>query len=81
MVAIVAQESVIRDKNTLRKILRVVPDRVHTIIPGMLILDTIIRYFDSEVIFISNYGVREGYLYSKVLGEEWEYGEQEGTWY
>jgi len=59
-----------RDKNTLRKILRVVPDRVHTIIPGMLILDTIIRYFGSEVIFISNYGVREGYLYSKVLGEE-----------
>ncbi|MBD3108458.1 phosphatase [Bacillus sp. AGMB 02131] len=56
-----------RKKDTYRRILRVVPDRIHTIIPGMLILNEIATYFGSEVIRISNYGVREGYLYSKVL--------------
>lgn len=56
-----------RKKDTYRRILRVVPDRIHTIIPGMLILNEIAAYFGSEVIRISNYGVREGYLYSKVL--------------
>ena len=54
-------------KETYRRILRVVPDRIHTIIPGLLILNEIADYFGSEVIRISNYGVREGYLYSKVL--------------
>ncbi|WP_019241246.1 MULTISPECIES: Ppx/GppA phosphatase family protein [Bacillus] len=64
------------DKSTLRRILRVVPDRIHTIIPGMIILDTIAEYYGSEIIHISGYGVREGYLYSKVLkeGEEHEQG-------
>ena len=56
-----------RNKETYRRILRVVPDRIHTIIPGMLILSAIAKHFNSEVIQISNYGVREGYLYSKVL--------------
>jgi len=56
-----------RKKETYRRILRVVPDRIHTIIPGMMILNEIARHFESDVIQISNYGVREGYLYSKVL--------------
>jgi len=56
-----------RKKETYRRILRVVPDRIHTIIPGMMILDEIAKHFESELIQISNYGVREGYLYSKVL--------------
>lgn len=55
------------EKETLLKILKVVPDRIHTIIPGMVILNTITKYFESEKIFVSNYGVREGYLYSRIL--------------
>lgn len=52
----------------LRKILKVVPDRVHTIIPGMIILNTIVKFYDIKEIHVSPYGVREGYLFSKVLG-------------
>lgn len=57
------------DKGALRMILKAVPDRIHTLIPGMLILDTAAEYFKSERIQISPSGVREGFLYARVLGE------------
>ncbi|WP_052343670.1 Ppx/GppA phosphatase family protein [Bacillus massiliigorillae] len=65
------------DKKTLRKVLQVVPDRVHTIIPGMIILQTIATYYGCETIHVSNYGVREGYLYTRVLKEGTDYGKNE----
>lgn len=55
------------NKDTLKNILQVVPERVHTVVPGIIILDTIAKYFESETIIVSRYGVREGYLYNKVL--------------
>ena len=55
------------EKMVIDKILKVVPDRVHTIIPGLVILKTIVNYYDIKEIYISPYGVREGYLFSKVL--------------
>lgn len=55
------------NKDTLLIILKVIPDRIHTAIPGMVILNTIVDYFKSEKIYVSNYGVREGYLYSRIL--------------
>ncbi len=58
------------EKDTLKKVLDVAPDRIHTLIPGMLILNTICRNFCCEEILVSNYGVREGYLYKKVVLEE-----------
>ncbi len=56
-----------RDAATLQRILKVTPDRIHTIIPGLIILNAIIDYFGSETIFATNCGIREGYLYHKVL--------------
>jgi exopolyphosphatase / guanosine-5'-triphosphate,3'-diphosphate pyrophosphatase len=56
-------------KESVDILLQVVPDRIHTIIPGMIILNTIIKYFESESIMISDYGVREGYLYTKIMSE------------
>lgn len=56
-------------KETLTKILQVIPDRIHTIVPGMILLNTIIKYFGTETIYVSNYGVREGYLSQKILKE------------
>lgn len=50
-------------------ILKVCPDRIHTIIPGLLILSTVAKYFGSDIIVVSSYGVREGYLYNKVLNK------------
>lgn len=55
------------EKKTLRKILQVTPDRVHTLIPGMLILDTICEKYGCRRILMSSFGVREGYLYKKVV--------------
>ena len=43
-------------------ILKVVPERVFTFTPGLMILKTIMKYFDSEQVYVSKYGVREGYL-------------------
>jgi exopolyphosphatase/guanosine-5'-triphosphate,3'-diphosphate pyrophosphatase len=42
------------------------PDRLHTILPGMINLITIARYFGGDELHISNYGVREGYLIRKI---------------
>lgn len=54
----------------LDMILKTCPDRIHTILPGMIILRTIIKRFAGENIMISHYGVREGYLAAQMaIGE------------
>lgn len=50
-------------KEFLLKILQIAPDRLHTIIPGMVVLKTISKFYNCENITVSPYGVREGYLY------------------
>jgi len=56
-------------KEAVDTILQVTPDRVHTIIPGMIILNELVKKSGSEEIIVSDYGVREGYLFEKVLKE------------
>ncbi len=67
---ILLQEFQDEEKSTLKKVLDVAPDRIHTLIPGMLILDSICSSFSCENILVSSYGVREGYLYKKVILKE-----------
>lgn len=55
------------EKKCYQKILQVKPDRIHTLVPGILIIKTIAQYFGVKKIQISKYGVREGYLNEKVL--------------
>jgi Exopolyphosphatase len=57
-------------QQTLTPVLRNIPDRIHTIIPGMIILNTIAEYFCCDDILVSQYGIREGYLYEKVLAKD-----------
>ena len=45
--------------DTLEILLKVVPDRVRTILPGMIILHTLIKYFGIKAIQISCTGVRK----------------------
>jgi len=54
---------------SVKKIIKIVPDRIHTIIPGMTILENVARKYGSEKIIVSEYGVREGYLYTKLFVE------------
>ena len=59
------------DKSTAKGlILKVCPDRVHTIVPGMLLLKEIMNKFQTQHIVLSNYGVREGYLHEKIMEME-----------
>lgn len=50
-----------------RDILRCVPERVHTCIPGLLVAQTAMEAFGVEEIEVHDFGVREGYLLAKVL--------------
>lgn len=52
-----------QNKKMVHKILQVIPERIHTIIPGMIILKTIATFYNSSSVTVSTYGVREGYLY------------------
>lgn len=52
---------------TLDILLQIVPERVRTVLPGMIILQTLIRFFQAKKIRVSTTGIREGYLQSFVL--------------
>ena len=54
-------------KAGMARILKIVPDRIHTIIPGMIVLDTINDYCRCRKIQMAAGGVREGYMMEKVL--------------
>lgn len=54
-------------KASTNEILKKVPDRIHTILPGMQLLSEVLKYFNSIDIYISHSGVREGYLLKEVL--------------
>ena len=49
-------------------LLRSAPDRLHTIIPGILIAHTIADTFAAADILYSDSGVREGYIWKEIIG-------------
>lgn len=56
-----------RDRTAAGLLLKLEPDRIHTIVPGLMIMEHILRLFRSDEIVVSKYGVREGYLCQKIL--------------
>ena len=48
-------------------ILKTEPERIHTLIPGYLILSYLVEGYGAEEIIIGKYGVREGYLCQRIL--------------
>ena len=48
-------------------ILKICPERVHTIITGILILNVSVQEFGSDKIIVSRFGVREGYLCQRIM--------------
>lgn len=62
-----AEDNDLISGETLDLLLKVVPDRVRTVLPGMIVLSTLLREFRSETVVVSSAGVREGYLYGRVL--------------
>jgi exopolyphosphatase / guanosine-5'-triphosphate,3'-diphosphate pyrophosphatase len=55
------------DKEAMIDMIRLIPERVHTILPGLMILKTISKALNVESIFVENFGVREGYLYQQIF--------------
>ena len=51
-------------------LVEIVPERIKTIVPGMVIANTLIGFFKSKEIFYSDSGVREGYIYKKIIQKE-----------
>lgn len=47
-----------------------IPDRLTTVIPGALILDEVMRKAQAQAFLLSAYGVREGYLISRILNQK-----------
>ncbi len=56
-----------RPNEMTTSILKAIPDRIHTILPGMAILCELIERYSAQTIWVSDYGVREGYLYTKLF--------------
>jgi exopolyphosphatase / guanosine-5'-triphosphate,3'-diphosphate pyrophosphatase len=54
-------------------ILQVVPDRLQTVIPGALIIDEIMSTVSAKQLSVSAFGLREGYLFTKVLDKKGSY--------
>ncbi|HWQ06057.1 MAG TPA: phosphatase [Feifaniaceae bacterium] len=50
-----------------KSILQTSPERMHTLVPGMILLKAVAKRFEGDIILANNYGVREGYLFEKVL--------------
>lgn len=49
-------------KSTYLNLIRLAPERFHTIVPGLIILETIFEYFDAEKLYVGKNGIREGYI-------------------
>ena len=54
-------------KKAAELILKQEPDRIHTMIPGLLILCHLLDGFGASEMVVSQYGVREGYLCGRIL--------------
>ena len=51
-------------------LMQVCPDRLHMIYPGLLLIDELVNLSHCETIFISKYGVREGYLKRELMRKQ-----------
>lgn len=56
-----AQES---PKKLTRRILKIAPERIHTMLPGITLLSAAAELYGSRTVVTSPYGVREGYMLS-----------------
>ena len=61
------RELIVPDKVLLMK---TVPERMHTFMPGLIIADVLAKRFGSLHILYSDSGVREGYIYDKIVDKD-----------
>ncbi len=54
-------------KGTLNMILKTCPDRVHTVVPGLVAITTLMDMVNAIEVNVTKHGLREGYLIERVL--------------
>lgn len=57
----------IQGEDDLAKYFRAAADRMHTLLPGLAIVDAITDHFAAETLVYSDSGVREGYIFGEIL--------------
>lgn len=55
------------DPVAMNMALQVVPERIHTITPGIIVLNEVIKYTNASQVNISRNGAREGYLVRSIV--------------
>lgn len=56
-----------KPEDIIKKVLQIAPERIHTIVPGLLIIKAIMERFGCENMVVSKWGVREGYVLSRLI--------------
>lgn len=56
------------EREALLRILSAVPERVHTILPGLILLDAVLQVYGVEEVQLSTTDIRDGYLVDRVPG-------------
>ena len=54
------------NKNSIKTLIRLMPERLHTIVSGLLAFAAVVRRVNPKNIVISGSGLREGYLLSRI---------------
>lgn len=54
-------------EDDLAKFFRAAADRLHTLLPGLAIVEVITGHFEAETLIYSDSGVREGFIYGEIL--------------
>ena len=62
-------EMIDKNKKVIRTTVMVVPERLHSIVPGAIMLYRLLKYLGIEKVNVSKLGVREGYLKDKIIKE------------
>lgn len=61
----------VRDNQPTEKdiimLLKTAPDRLQTIIPGIVLINTICQHFSAECLTYSDTGMREGFIYDQII--------------
>lgn len=57
------------NKSTYLDLIRYTPERIHTLIPGLVIILTMMSIFDVKELNVSKRGIREGFIRSKIIIE------------
>jgi exopolyphosphatase/guanosine-5'-triphosphate,3'-diphosphate pyrophosphatase len=57
----------LEDENHYQRLAQIVPERIQTIVPGIIALKTVAARLGAKTAVVSKYGVREGYLLDKTM--------------